>query len=89
MPILVKTMDPLRIKDNSKIEKKDFYKIKNLEAKILNKTLKNLEKKEYFYFLRQSLNLKMWKAVKPFFEWKMASIKLAILWGFLVVDLND
>ena len=77
MPIWVKTMDPLRIKDNSKIEKKDFYKIKNLESK------------EYFYFLRQSLNLKMWKAVKPFFEWKMAPIKLAILWGFLVVDLND
>gem|GEM_PF-5114393 len=86
---MVKTMDPLRIKDNSKIEKKDFYKIKNLEAKILNKTLKTLKKKEYFYFLRQSLNLKMWKAVKPFFGWKMAPIKLEILWGFLVVDLND
>lgn len=50
MPIWVKTMDPLRIKDNSKIEKKDFYKIKNLESKILNKTLKNLEKEGIFLF---------------------------------------
>ena len=43
-------MDPLRVKDNSTIEKKDFYKIKNLEAKILNKTLKDLEKEGIFLF---------------------------------------
>lgn len=50
MPILVETMDPLRIKDNSKIKKKDFSEIKNLEAKILNKTLKSLEQEGIFLF---------------------------------------
>ena len=44
------TMDPVRIKDNSQINKEAFYNIKNLETKILNKPLKNLEKEGVFVF---------------------------------------
>lgn len=43
-------MNLLRIKDNSQIKKDAFYKIKNLETKILNKPLKNLEKDGVFVF---------------------------------------
>lgn len=43
-------MNLLRIKDNSQIKKDAFYKIKNLETKILNKPLKNLEKAGVFVF---------------------------------------
>lgn len=43
-------MDPVRIKDNSRIKKEEFYEIKNLETKILNKSLKNLEKDGVFVF---------------------------------------
>ena len=43
-------MNLLRINDNSQINKEAFYKIKNLETKILNKPLKNLEKDGVFVF---------------------------------------
>lgn len=43
-------MNLLRINDNSQINKDVFYKIKNLETKILNKPLKNLEKDGVFVF---------------------------------------
>lgn len=44
------TMNLLRIRDNSQIKKEAFYKINNLETKILNVTLKNLEKEGVFVF---------------------------------------
>ena len=44
------TMNLLRIRDNSQIKKEAFYKIKKLETKILNVTLKNLEKEGVFVF---------------------------------------
>ena len=47
---LVMTMNLLRIRDNSQIKKEAFYKINNLETKILNVTLKNLEKEGVFVF---------------------------------------
>ena len=83
------TMNLLRIRDNSQIKKEAFYKIKNLETKILNVTLKNLEKEGVFVFPEAILESEDLEQSQMILQDEMVSIKLVILWDLLAMEVND
>lgn len=82
-------MNLLRIRDNSQIKKEAFYKINNLETKILNVTLKNLEKEGVFVFPEAILESEDLEQSQMILQDEMVSIKLVILWDLLAMEMND